>query len=158
MVIDEAESFQYACLGNGHHRVSYHPGYPFILHVRGSHLLHGRYAEIARAFIFLWPALFLAEAVVYRIIRKRITRRNMARWHVLLTFFSAVILRWIYYVRVIMHSGIALTLATIILYILCMIVGHIFFITIITEAWSRKNFASDNEDKNVNLLDDIVNE
>jgi hypothetical protein len=124
----------------------------------GGRLPSGRSQGVKTVFVFLWPTLAFAEAYIYWLIRMRITRKTLANLHVFLTLFASVILRWVLYVRIVMHMGIVLTEITIVLILLCFIVGHAFFITIISEAWSGKKPSLDNEDKNVHLLDDITHE
>lgn len=118
----------------------------------------GQFKILAEIFFFLWQFIFLIEAYIYWRIRKRIIQKNWARAHVILILLPVVVIRPLLLVRTLMHyNGVFNEWMTGLIFA-CLIVGHIFFIALLTNGIVKKQPDTAIEGRDVNLLDDVFDE
>lgn len=92
--------------------------------------------------IFLWPALLLAEAIVYWIIRRRNTYARASWAHCLLVLLGFILL-FFRDILAILHSPVASTLVystvPFILFWSCMLTAHGIFVWVIVKSFSQND-------------------
>lgn len=110
------------------------------------------YTPVFIFFLLLWPGIAFIEAIVYWLIRKRITERRWVWTHVIFLFFALVMLRLLMTVTLIVgsYTGNAATVIQLTnkldtyLFWSCVIIGHIFFVVALVKNLSaKKNLPAD---------------